>query len=286
MAAENPLAPYMKEVGRYPTVDAEGQRALAVKYRETGDPEYARQMVLANLRLVVKVANQYRKAYSNLVDLIQEGNVGLLHAVQKYDPDRGVKLSSYAVWWIRAYILRFIMDNWRIVKLGTSVAQRKLFYNLNKERQKLEARGFEASAPRLARALKVKESEVVAMDGRLRHTDASLDAPANDEGDRTYLDLLQAAPDERPDELAERAEWRRRLNEKIAAFGRTLHGRERIVFQERLMSGSPKTLEQVGARFHVSRERARQVERVLMDRLRDYLAAELGDAVEIRAMAA
>src|SRR5690606_40401659 len=173
----DPLAMYMREVQRHPVLSAEDQRQLAIKYTEGGDVDAAKRLVTSNLRLVVKLAYEYRRAYKNMMDLIQEGNIGLMQAVKRYDPYRGVKLSSYSAWWIFAYILRFILNNWRLVKLGTTQAQRKLFFNLNKERARLAAMGIEPTHEEIAKRLEVDPKEVREMDLRLSGGDASLDVP-------------------------------------------------------------------------------------------------------------
>ncbi len=203
-----------------------------------GDLDAARRLVTSNLRLVVKIAHEYRRAHRNLLDLIQEGNVGLMAAVKKYDPYRGVKLSSYAAWWIRAYILKFILANWRLVKIGTTQAQRKLFFNLRKEKR--QARG--ARHRRLVggagrAALDVPEREVVDMEKRLAASDLSLDAPVSRDGDdgRTQMESMEGALP-RPDAQVEGAEFRGLLREKFALFAATLEGRERTLFEERLMN--------------------------------------------------
>src|SRR5258708_15504744 len=167
----------MAEVWGHPLLSREEEHELAVKFARTRDPELAWRLVTANLRLVVKIAHEYRRAAFSLLDLIQEGNVGLMHAVQKYDPFRGVKLSSYAAWWIRAYILRYLMDNWRMVKLGTTQAQRKLFFNLRKEQERLLGQGFEAQPALLAEKLEVSEQDVREMDQRLGNDEVSLHPP-------------------------------------------------------------------------------------------------------------
>ena len=163
----DPLRAYMAEVARHPLLSREEEHALAVRYWETGDVDAAYRLVASNLRLVVKIAHEYRRSAFNLLDLVQEGNMGLMQAVKKYDPFKGVKLSSYAAWWIRAYIIRFIMENWRMVKLGTTQAQRKLFFNLAKEREKLVARGIEPTPRLLAKNLQVEEKEVEEMSARM-----------------------------------------------------------------------------------------------------------------------
>jgi RNA polymerase sigma-32 factor len=279
----DPLTVYINDIKRYPLLSREEEHELAVKFLESGDLDIARRLVTANLRLVVKIAHEYHRAHRNLLDLIQEGNVGLVQAVKKYDPYRGVKLSSYAAWWIRAYILKFILSNWRLVKIGTTQAQRKLFFNLRKEKEKLEKLGFEASPQALAEALSVPEREVVDMEKRLLSSDLSLDAPlSRDEGGgRSHLDLLASAEGGRPDEQAEGSEFRQLLREKFAEFEKTLRGREQTIFHERLMNEQPKTLQEIGDHYSISRERARQLEKRLLDKLKLFLQEELGDAVQI-----
>src|SRR3954466_5046174 len=161
------LQRYMAEVARHPLLSREEEHRLAAEFAKTHDPEIAYKLVTANLRLVVKIAHDYRRAAFNLLDLIQEGNVGLMQGVRKFDPERGVKLSSYAAWWIRAYIIRYLMDNWRLVKLGTTQAQRKIFFNLRKEKDKLARQGFDPEPKLLAKAMNVPEQDVIDMDRRL-----------------------------------------------------------------------------------------------------------------------
>ncbi len=180
LARVDALQLYMQEVQRHPLLTADEEHRLAEHYLKTGDVNAAARLVTANLRLVVKLAFEYRRAYRNIMDLIQEGNIGLMQAVKRYDPYRGVKLSSYAAWWIRAYILRFILNNWRLVKLGTTQAQRKLFFNLNKEKARLAAMGIEPTHAEVALRLNVDEKDVVEMDRRLASGDASLDVSIGD----------------------------------------------------------------------------------------------------------
>ncbi|MBW2457088.1 MAG: sigma-70 family RNA polymerase sigma factor, partial [Deltaproteobacteria bacterium] len=180
LSVRDPFQAYLHEVQRYPLLTATEEKDLTRAYAETGDPAVARRLVTANLRLVIKLAYEYRRAYRNMMDLIQEGNIGLMQAVKRYDPYRGVKLSSYSAWWIRAYMLRFILNNWRLVKLGTTQAQRKLFFNLKKQKAKLTAMGVDPTPQLIAERLGVKETEVIEMDQRLASSDASLDAPLGD----------------------------------------------------------------------------------------------------------
>ncbi len=284
LARSDPLTVYMHEIRRYPLLTREEEHELAVRFAETQDPKIARRLITANLRLVVKIAHEYRRAYRNLLDLVQEGNLGLLQAVQKYDPHRGVKLSSYAAWWIRAYMLKFILNNWRLVKIGTTQAQRKLFFNLTKEREKLEAAGFVPTTKLLAERLSVPEQEVAEMQMRLSASEASLDAPIggdDESGKRTHLDLLESANATRPDVSTESEEFRALLRSKLEAFESTLKGREQTLFHDRLMADQPLTLQEVGERYGISRERARQIEARLLSRLKMYLKKELGDAVQV-----
>ncbi|HEY5949130.1 MAG TPA: RNA polymerase factor sigma-32 [Kofleriaceae bacterium] len=286
LARRDPLAVYMQETRRYPLLTPEEEKALATRLVEHGDSAAARRLVEANLRLVVKIAYEYRRAHKNLLDLVQEGNIGLIQAVSKFDPYRGVKLSSYAAFWIRAYILKFILNNWRLVKIGTTQAQRKLFFNLRKEREKLEQLGFAPTTALLAEKLDVSEKEVIEMERRLSAPEASLDAPMGgsdgDEGSRTRLDYLPS--DDRPDRNVAQSEFAELLRGKLEAFASTLEGREQTIFRERWLTDEPLTLQEIGDRYNVSRERARQLEKRMLDRLKKYLENEMGTAVDIEAL--
>jgi RNA polymerase sigma-32 factor len=284
LARYDPLRAYMAEVARHPVLTREEEHALAVRYRETGDVDAAYRLVASNLRLVVKIAHEYRRTAFQLLDLVQEGNMGLMQAVKKYDPWRGVKLSSYAAWWIRAYIIRFVMENWRMVKLGTTQAQRKLFFNLGKEREKLLARGIEPTPRLLAKNLQVEEADVEEMTARMAADDVSLDAPlrGDDESSRqTRLDRVAASQAAAPDERIGDEELRHVFREKLEAFARTIDDeKERFIFERRLLppeGEAPLTLQEVGNRFRLTRERARQIEAKLTGRLREYLRAEIPD---------
>jgi RNA polymerase sigma-32 factor len=277
------IGAYLHELRRYPLMTREEEHEVAVRYAQSAEQALAARLITANLRLVVKIAQEYRRAHRNILDLIQEGNIGLIHAVQKYDPYRGVKLSSYASWWIRAYILKFILANWRLVKVGTTQAQRKLFFNLRKEREKLEKQGFQVEAKHLAAALDVTEQEVIEMERRLNAAETSLDAPmrSDEQGDRTQGDFVRAAPSSRPDLQVEAGEFGAILKDKLHAFGATLRDRDLEIFRDRLLNDEPATLVQIAERFGVTRERVRQIEERLKKRLRQYLMSELGDGVQI-----
>jgi RNA polymerase sigma-32 factor len=280
----DPLAAYLREVQKHPLLSPEETQALAVKFVTSQDSATAARLVTANLRLVVKIAYEYRRAYKNIMDLIQEGNIGLMQAVKRYDPYRGVKLSSYAAWWIRAYILRFILNNWRLVKLGTTQAQRKLFFNLRKKRAELQALGIDPTNAEIAKQLNVPESEVAEMDVRLQASERSLDAPIGDgEGRATAKIDTMPSLVEGPETLMADSELQGLLKEKLAAFRKTLTGKEKelAIFDERLVADEPLTLQELGDRYGISRERVRQLEQRLTGRLREYLRDEMGDAVEV-----
>jgi RNA polymerase sigma-32 factor len=283
LARLDPFQTYMREIQQHPLLTPEEEHTLAVRYAETGDVDAAARLVTANLRLVVKLAYEYRRAYRNMMDLIQEGNIGLMQAVKRYDPYRGVKLSSYAAWWIRAYMLRFILNNWRLVKIGTTQAQRKLFFNLSKEKARLNALGIEPSHAEIAHQLKVDEKDVIEMDRRLSRGDASLDTPMSDNDGRatTRMELL-ASGAAGPDTLNEEYQIQELVRERLEEFRKTLRGKEVAIYERRLVAEDPVTLQQLGDEFGVSRERVRQLEARLAGRLREYLRESLGDAVEVQ----
>ncbi len=282
LSRHDPLQAYLREVQRHRVLTADEQHALAVRYVETEDVDAARKLVTTNLRLVVKIAYEYRRAYKNIMDLIQEGNIGLMQAVKKYDPYRGVKLSSYSAWWIRAYILRFIVNNWRLVKLGTTQAQRKLFFNLNKEKARLLAMGIDPNAEEVAKRLGVAPEEVIEMDRRLSSAEASLDAPVGDNEGRAVarVELLPSSTPG-PDHAVEGEEIGDIVRERLGEFRKTLKGKELIIFDKRLVAEEPLTLQELGDEFGVSRERVRQLEARLTSNLRVFLKDALGDAVSV-----
>jgi RNA polymerase sigma-32 factor len=283
LARYDPLRAYMAEVSRHPLLTREQEHELAVRYVETGDVEAAYALVASNLRLVVKIAHEYRRTAFQLLDLIQEGNLGLMQAVKKYDPFKGVKLSSYAAWWIRAYIIRFLMENWRLVRLGTTQAQRKLFFNLSKEREKLIARGIDPTPRLLARNLDVEEREVEEMAARMSADDLSLDAPArgSEEGAATPLDRLSSTGTPAADVSLGDEQLRRVFREQLEIFARTITDeKERFIFEHRLLppeGEEPLTLQEVGDRYRLTRERARQIEAKLTSRLREHLRQSIPD---------
>jgi RNA polymerase sigma-32 factor len=284
LARFDPMAAYLREIQRHPLLTPEQTHDLAVKFIQSQDASAAAQLVTSNLRLVVKIAYEYRRAYKNIMDLVQEGNIGLMQAVKRYDPYRGVKLSSYAAWWIRAYILRFILNNWRLVKLGTTQAQRKLFFNLRKKRAELVAMGIDPTDAEVAKRLNVPESDVAEMDVRLTSSEKSLDAPVGDAEGRSIakVDMMPSLW-EGPESLMADEELQAQLKEKLAGFRKTLAGKEKdlAIFDERLVADEPLTLQELGDRFGISRERVRQLEQRLTSRLREYLREEMGDATQL-----
>jgi RNA polymerase sigma-32 factor len=272
----DPLSRYLAEIRRFPLLSREEEFEVAKRYYENREPSDAYKLVTANLRLVVKIAGEFAHASRNLLDLIQEGNVGLMEAVRNFDPYRGIRFPSYAVWWVRAYIYRFLINNWRLVKIGTTQAQRKLFFNLRKETERLEAEGFSPQPRLLAQRIGVKESEVREMQERMAQSEISLDQSARDDEDARLLDVL---PDtsQNPEEVAADDEWRSFAHEKIEEFASTLRDKELEIFRSRLLSEDPPTLQEIGEKFGISRERVRQIEARLKRRLKAFLKLQASD---------
>jgi len=281
LSRSDPLQAYLREVQRHPLLTPEEEQQLTRQYHTNPDDvRTAARLVTSNLRLVVKLAYEYRRAYKNIMDLIQEGNIGLMQAVKRYDPYRGVKLSSYAAWWIRAYMLRYILNNWRLVKLGTTQAQRKLFFNLSKEKARLSAMGIEPTAAEIARRLSVEEKEVVDMDRRMSSSEASLDAPAGDAEGRPIARIeLMPSSGLDTETTFERLEIGALVHDKLESFRETLSGKDVIIFDKRMTADEPLTLQELGNEFGISRERVRQLEARLAAKLREYLQDELGEAL-------
>jgi RNA polymerase sigma-32 factor len=268
---------YLQEINQHRLLTREETEELAIRFNESQDPEAAYQLVTANLRLVVKVAMDFQKYWmQNFLDLIQEGNVGLVQAVKKFDPYRGVKFSYYAAYWIRAYILKFIMDNWRLVKIGTTQAQRKLFFSLNKEKKLLESQGFNPETKLLAERLGVKESEVIEMSQRMDNWDVSLESPVREDSDDEQKNFL---PDASPsvEELVADIEMKERMAELLDKLQDTLNEKEKTILAARLLSDEPLTLQDIADQFGISRERVRQIEVNLLKKMKKYLEQEIPD---------
>jgi RNA polymerase sigma-32 factor len=273
------------DLGRCVPMSREEEHRCALEYVKTRDPGLGERLVVANMRLVVMLAHQRCHAERDIRDIVQEGNRGLLRALQTYDPTRGLKFGTYAVWWIRAYMLKFTMDNWRLVKVATTQVQRKLFFSLRKERNRLEQTGADVDTRALASLLRVKESEIVAMLERFAGGEMSLDAPiqSHDADGSTFGDVLSDASAVGPDRRVEDAEFARFIHAKLERFGAGLRGRDAQIFRQRLLSDEPIELKLLALKFGVSRERTRQLEQGLMARIRDYLQDEMGDEVVSRA---
>jgi RNA polymerase sigma-32 factor len=272
----DPLQRYLAEIRRFPLLSREEEHQLAVDYKQYGNVESAYKLVTANLRLVVMIAREYQKAFKNLLDLVQEGNMGLMEAVKNFDPYRGVRFPSYAVWWIRAYMIRYIMNDWRMVKIGTTQAQRKLFFNLQKEKDKIEAEGLTPGPKLLAQRLNVKEDEVVEMEQRLASRDLSVDMPMGDDEEATLLHFLPDQKESPEEQLAE-TQYQQLLREKMEQFAGALKDKELVIFRERLLNEEPLTLREIGEKYDISRERVRQIEERVKRKLKAFLSKELKD---------
>jgi RNA polymerase sigma-32 factor len=275
----DPLRAYLREIARLPHLTREEEHALAVNYHQNKDIKAAYKLVSSNLWLVVKLAREYERAARNLLDVVQEGNIGLMEAVKNFDPYRGVRFPSYAVWWIRAYIVRYLIANWRMVKIGTTQAQRKLFFNLKKEKEKLEREGFFPAPKLLAEKLDVKESEVIEMEQRLGSADVSVDAPL-DEGGESNLHSVLPADQENQEDLLAGKQIQALLTKSMAQFESSLSDRERTIFRERMLNEEKATLQEVSDKISVSRERVRQIEGRLREKLKRFLAERLGSSVD------
>lgn len=273
----DPLRLYLREISRFPMLKPDEEFELARRVITHNDQEAAFRLVTSHLRLVVKIAMDFQRRWmQNVLDLIQEGNVGLMRAVQKFDPEKGIKFSYYASFWIKAYILKFIMDNWRLVKIGTTQAQRKLFYNLNKERQRLESMGFDPSAAALSESLNVSEGQVLEMEQRMGGNDVSLDITLGDDSNTTRLDILPALEPGIEETLAN-MEISHALQEQLQAILPELSDKEQDILQDRLLSDSPATLREIGEKYGITRERVRQLETRLLQKIKARLSKEIGD---------
>jgi len=276
----DPLQRYLTEIRRFPLLSREEEHQLAVQYKEYGNIEAAYKLVTSNLRLVVMIAREYQKAFKNLLDLIQEGNMGLMEAIKNFDPYRGVRFPSYAVWWIRAYMIRYIMNDWRMVKIGTTQAQRKLFFNLQKEKDRIEAEGLTPGPKLLAERLNVKEDEVVEMQQRLGSRDLSVDIPIGEDDEATLLNFLQDNK-QTPEEQFAETQYRDLLRHKMDQFAKGLKDKELVIYRERLLNEDPLTLREIGDKYGISRERVRQIEERVKKKLKAYLNKELKDVIDV-----
>lgn len=274
------LTLYLREISKFPMLKPDEEVMLAKRVKEHGDSDAAFRLVSSHLRLVVRIAMDFQRRWmQNVLDLIQEGNVGLVRAAHKFDSEKGIKFSYYAAFWIKAYILKFIMDNWRMVKIGTTQTQRKLFYNLNKERQKLIAQGFDPDNKTLAENLGVSEDNIVEMTQRMEGGDVSLDMPLNDESNASRMDFLPALGPGTEESLAS-DQLAGILRDELEKILPMLSEKERDILQNRLLSDDPATLREIGAKYNITRERVRQIETRLLQKLHTHLSKEIDDFSE------
>lgn len=284
VALTDALSAYLREIRRYPRLSREEEFELARRYFEEKDLEAAYQLISSNLWLVVKIAREYERATRNVMDLVQEGNMGLMEAVKNFDPFRNVRFPSYAIWWIKAYIVRYVIANWRLVKIGTTQAQRKLFFNLNKERERLEREGFSPTAKMIADNLEVREKDVIEMEQRLSGGDVSIDAPLSPDGEGSLLSVLPNSNLSVEDLLAD-FERVQLIKQTIDEYKKGLKERERIILERRLLSEEKDTLQDLSELLGLSRERVRQVENKIKEKLRTFVeqkfADNLGDVIDV-----
>lgn len=274
----DPLTAYLREIKKYEGLSAEEEHRLAVHYKNTGDPAAAYRLITSNLLLVVQIAMGFKREWQNLMDLIQEGNVGLMQAVKNFDPFRNARLPGYAAWWIKAYILKFILDNWRLVKVGTTNTRRKLLYNLRKEKEKLEREGFTPTSKLLAERFGVDEKEVIDVEAGLGASDVSIDAPLKEDSLMSPAHFLSDGT--HPEKEVESRQFREILRGKIAAFSDNLRPMERDILELRALADQPLTLQEIGERYNVTREAARQAEQRLMKKVKDYILETLPEAAD------
>lgn len=264
----DPIQLYLNEIKKYPLLSREDELEYAKKYHETKDPKLAQILVTSNLRFVVKVAAEYSKFGARMIDLVQEGNMGLMHAVRDFNPYKGVRLITYAVWWIRGYIMEYLMKQYSLVKIGTTQNQKKLFYQLQKEKEALDALGDSPNLALISSRLGIPEDEVKDMAGRLSGRDVSLNAPLDDESKTSLMDM-QSEDRELPDVSLAKKEEVGHLTEAIEAIRDQLNEKEKIILEERLLSDEPLTLQEIGEKYKITREAVRQAEARLMKKIKD-----------------
>jgi RNA polymerase sigma-32 factor len=272
------LQKYLADLRKYPLITPEEEHALAVKYRETGDRAAAEKLVTSNLRFVVKVAAEYSKFGARMIDLIQEGNVGLMHAVREFNPYKGVKLITYAVWWIRGYIQEYLMKNYSQVKIGTTQAQKKLFYHLNREKAKLDSMGEPPDVKQLSSRLGVTENEIREMEQRLKGHDLSLDAPmGGDENAHRFVENQTDPQAANADETIAASEEKEIFHREIGTVKAALNDKEKYILEHRILGDPPATLQEVGDHFKITRERARQLEERVIEKIKTHFKSVFPD---------
>ena len=277
LVKSDPIQSYLNEISRYKLLTREQELELGQRIQEDGDQEAAYIMTTSNLRLVVKIALEFQRIWmQNLLDLIQEGNIGLVQAVKKFDPYKNVKFSYYASFWIKAYILKFIMDNWRMVKIGTTQGQRKLFFRLKKEKRRLIEQGFDPKPKLLSERLGVSVKEVVDMDQRLANWDLSLDEPLKNDSNTERIEFINVESDSSEDQIAKK-EIEEILHTKVDEFKKNLNERELDIFERRIFSDNPETLQEIGEAYAISRERVRQIENNILKKMKSYFKKDMPD---------
>jgi RNA polymerase sigma-32 factor len=275
------LQQYLAEVRRYPYLSKEEELQLFQEYQAHGSREAAVKLIMANLRVSVSIAAEYLHTGADHMDLIQEGNVGLMQAIKKFDPSKNVRFYAYAAWWSRAYILRYLLHTFRLVKVGTTQDQRKLFYNLKKEKAKLEREGFAPDTKLLADRLNVRERDVIEMDQRLGNWELSLDQPIGEDQESTLLDVLPSHQEPADEQLADH-QLKTLFRAKLAEFIKTLEERDEDILRNRILSDSPLTLDDLGNKYGITKERTRQLEARIIKRLRDYVKKDIKDFDRLR----
>jgi RNA polymerase sigma-32 factor len=277
VARIDPLTAYLNEIRQYENLTENEEQELAIKLLETNDSDAAYRLTTSHLMLVVRIAMTFRRQWQNMMDLIQEGNVGLLKAVKNFDPFRGVRLSSYATWWIRSYILRYMLDNWRLVRVGTTNARRKLLYNLRKEKEKLENQGYTPTPKLLAEHFGVEESDVIDVQTSLGAGDISVDTPIREGEEATPAMFLTDNTAASPEESAERNQFLESLKQEIDSFSKELKPIEQKVLSERILSESPRSLQEIGDDHNITREAIRQTEQRILKKFKRYIAKNIPD---------
>ena len=275
------LQQYLAEVRRYPYLSKEEELRLFHEYRVQGNRDAAVKLIMANLRVSLSIAAEYLHTGADHMDLIQEGNVGLMHAIKKFDPSKNVRFYAYAAWWSRAYILRYLLNTYRLVKIGTTQDQRKLFYNLKKEKAKLEREGFAPDTKLLADRLNVRERDVIEMGQRLGNWELSLDQPIGEDQEGSLLDVLPSQQVPADEQLAQ-TQLQTLFRAKLAEFVKTLDERDEDILRNRILSETPLTLDDLGAKYSISKERTRQLEARIIKRLRDYIKKDVKDFDRLR----
>jgi RNA polymerase sigma-32 factor len=275
----DPVRRYLAEISRIKPLSREEEHELAVRYREEGDRDAAGMLVSANLKLVVRLAFMFSRFYQNVMDLVQEGNVGLMQAVHRFDPFKGTRLSTYATFWIRAYMIKYLTDNWRLVRVGTTNTRRKLLYNLQKEKARLESMGIGYGPKLLAERFGASEQDIRDIEESLGSSDLSLDQPLGADSERSFGDVL-ADQDEPLEDVLANADFVRVFREKVADFAEDLEERERYILENRLIADEPLTLQEIGDRYGITREGSRQVEKKLLLRLKAFIKQEMGGGAE------